>query len=481
MRSGARRRSVRVWLALAVAASLPIAACADYKPAPINAAESAGALEARSLDDPRLRSFMAGMTSSDRAVAVQPPRWDLSTLTLAAVYYQPQLEIAGAKLARAFAAIGTAAQRLNPVLTASPLQHLTVVEPSAWTVGFIVNFVVETFGKREKRIAQAEQLAEAARADLATAAWRVRGRVRSALLALWAAQKRQELLERRQALQEQLVGFLERLMAVGAASALDVSRERINLDQIRLAMQELLRQAAEARVQLAAAIGVPVRALDGVEVSLAAFDHPAGDDPTSLDLAESGARLRQEALVYRSEVSSSLAAYEAAQAALQLEIARQYPNVTLGPGYIFDQADHQYAVNLVVELPVFHQNQGPIAEVEALRREAAARFIDIQAQVIVEIDRAAASYRSALRARAVADRLFSGQSRRQQAVERALQAGEIDRVAVVTSALELINIDQSRFDVIVQQRQALELVEDALQRPLFEASNGLLFMSRPAK
>jgi len=54
---------------------------------------------------------------------------------------------------------------------------------------------------------------------------------------------------------------------------------------------------------------------------------------------------------------------------------------------------------------------------------------------------------------------------------------EIDRIATVTSALELATAEQSRFDAIAQQRQAIELAEDALQRVLFENSEWV----RPVK
>lgn len=458
-----------IGILLAIAAGLSIAGCTAYQAAPIAPTETAAALEARRLDDPRLSAFITSMTAPDQPVS---PRegWDLGRLTLAAVYFHPQIEVARAKLGKARAAIGTAGQIPNPAVSLTPTKHTTILEPSSWTVGLLVNFVLETFGKREHRVAQAEQLAEAARSDLATAAWRVRGRVRAALLALWASRQRQTLVQRRYALQEQLAGFLERRMAAGEASALDVSRERSNLNQVRVAVQEQQRAEAEARVQLAAAIGIPVRALEGIPLSLAAFDRPATDGAVASVPADAGARLRREALVHRSDVQGLLAAYEAAEAGLRLEIARQYPNITLGPGYTYDQGDNLYLLNLSVDLPVFHQNQGPIAEANAQRREAAARFTEVQAQVIAEIDQAVASQRSARQALAVADTLVTSHARRQKAVERALQAGEVDRIAAVTSALEGAMAEQSRTDAMVQRLQALELAEDALQQPLFETA-----------
>jgi cobalt-zinc-cadmium efflux system outer membrane protein len=457
--SGSRARAAALSTTVLLAA-----ACARYVPAPIAPTVTAAALDARTLEAPRLRQFIATVTPEDNAGAVRP--WDLTTLTLAALYYHPDLELRRARLATTRAAVLTAAQRPNPVLSLNPLRHLDVLTPSPWTVGLVVDLVIETFGKRGFRIAQAEQIAAAVRQDLATGAWLVRGRVRSALVALWAAQTRRTLFERRRALQEQLVNLLERRLAVGEASALDVTRERIVLAQISLAGRDADRQAAEARAALATAVGVPAEALAGVDLSLEAITRPA--DPLAAKAAVGA--FRRAALIGRTDVQGLLAEYEAAQAALQLEIARQYPNLALGPGYTYDQADNQFGFGLSATLPVFHQNQGPIAEAEARRREAAARFLALQARVIGEIDRAVASYRAATRTLATADALRAAQRRRLEQVERAFRAGGVDRPTLVTAELELAAIDLSRFDAVVLQRQALELLEDALQRPLFDPS-----------
>jgi len=336
--------------------------------------------------------------------------------------------------------------------------------------------VVETFGKRGHRIAQAEALADAARHDLATAAWQVRGRVRSSLLALWAAQTRVALIERRRALQEQLVTLLEHRFAAGEAAALDLSRERIALNEANLAERNAERQSAEARTALAAAIGVPGQALGGTELSFEVFEQPA---PAFAE-SDSGA-LRREALIGRSDVRALLAEYAAAEAALQLEISRQFPNIILGPGYTFDQGDNQYMLGISAELPILQQNQGPIAEAEARRREAAARFAARQARIIGEIDRAVVVYQAAMQTLSTADALREGADRRRQQVERSFSAGSVDRPTLITAEIELAAIDLSRLDAVLQQRQAVELLEDALERPIFDPDAALFMVPDGAR
>jgi outer membrane protein TolC len=82
------------------------------------------------------------------------------------------------------------------------------------------------------------------------------------------------------------------------------------------------------------------------------------------------AALRRRALTGRSDVQGLLAEYRAAESAVRLEVAKQYPNLLLGPGYTFDTGNQAYELTLAAaaELPIFNQNQGPLAEAEARRR-----------------------------------------------------------------------------------------------------------------
>jgi outer membrane protein TolC len=440
-----------------------LAGCASYSPAPISPAQSAEAIDSRSLDDPRLQKFLAAALAADDTPQRMStkPRWDLGSLTLAAVYYHPQLDLARAKLAEAQAGVTTASQIPNPSLSFEDLAYNTSGgTPSPWTIAPVINFLIETFGKREHRTEAAQALAEAAHADLTTASWQVRQGVRNALLDLWAAQRRLGLLRQRLGLQDQLANLLEHRLAAGEASALDVARERTARNQLTLAERDAERQGIDARTQLAAAIGVPLAALEGIALSFDTFEKPA---PLP---ADTGA-LRRAALVDRSEIQSLLAAYAAAEATLALQIANQYPNLTLSPGYSYDAGQNKFLLLPAAELPIFNQNQGPIAEALARRQAAAAHFTARQTEIIDAIDGAAAGYRAAAESFNAADVLWAGEVARERRVSRSFAAGQIDRPVLLTAEIERVMAEQSRFDALVQQRQALGRVEDALQHPFF--------------
>jgi len=337
-----------------------------------------------------------------------------------------------------------------------------------------INFLIETFGRRGYRTAQAEALGDAARDDIMTAAWQVRGKVRTAMLDVWAAERRSGYLQQRSLLQDQLVQLLERRLEEGEASALEVTRERINRNQLSLALRDAERQDADARARLATAVGIPAQALEGEVLSFAAFDGEPSPFPAN------PSEMRRQALTTRTDVVALLAQYRAAESAVQLEFAKQYPNVTLGPGYTYEPGtgSYEFTVATAADLPLFNRNQGPIAEAEARRRGIAAELTSLQAQTIGAIDIALTNYRSATAAVETASALLAESNRRNDQVSRSLQAGETDRPTLVSAEIELAIAELSRFDAGVQQRQALGALEDALQRELFEPETKVLVPER---
>ena len=149
-------------------------------------------------------------------------------------------------------------------------------------------------------------------------------------------------------------------------------------------------------------------------------------------------------------------------------MANQYPNLTLGPGYNYDAGVNKFSLSPALDLPVFNQNQGQIAEAVAKRQQAAAKFTALQARVIGAIDTALATYRAGQRELATADALLAGARRREGQVAASFRAGQVDRPTLVSAALETAAIGLSRFDATVAPLEAIGALEDALQHPLYE-------------
>jgi len=435
--------------------------CARFVSQPISPADNAAQLDARRLDDAGLKKFLE--RNRGHVLEAWPLKvWDFETLTLAAFYFNPSLDLARAQWSAAQAGVQTAGGRPNPTLNLTPGYDFSAASGvSPWIPFFSVDVPVETAGKRGRRIAKAKHLSESSRLNIATVAWHVRRNVRGSLLDSTVADRRAALLENQMRVQEQMVKLLEQRLAVGAISQPDLTAARIALNKTRLDLGDAHSKRAEARARLAEALGVGSSALEDAELS------PEFADRSAAELTS--AEARRVALQGRSDVLSALGDYAAAEAELQLQIAKQYPDVHLSPGYQYDQGDNKWTLGIVLELPVLNQNQGPIAEARARRDEAAARFTELQAKVIGEIDRAGAAYRATRAQLATTDALLAAAQQQQQSAEAQLKAGAADPLDRVMAEFELGVAALTKLDRQTTLQQSLGELEDALQQPIDSA------------
>jgi cobalt-zinc-cadmium efflux system outer membrane protein len=449
----------RVGCVSVVLLAVLLAGCAHFEPKPISPEQTADAFDARSLTNEDLRAFLA-----TNQVPVPGPRegWDLKALTLTAFYYQPALAEARMQLLTAQAARITAGERPNPSVSVTPAYDNQIPgNYSPWIVPLTFDVPIETAGKRGKRMASAEHQAEAARWDLAGTVWQVRSQVRTALLNIYAARETESLLAKQEMAQSNVVRLLQGQLEAGRVSDFEVSQARTGLATAQLADQDAAGKSAQACVELARALGLPARALNGVKLSF------AGLKEFPRDLTRPS--VRRAALLNRADVRSALASYAASQSDLQLEIANQYPDLHLGPGYAWNNGnagDNQWELGLTVTLPLLNQNQGGVAEAEAKRTQAAAHFLTVQANAVADIDSALAGYRAALQQVATAKLLLGSSQKQLDSVRAQEQAGETDPLAVANAEVEYVTGAQARLNALVQAQQALGQLEAAVQSPL---------------
>jgi outer membrane protein TolC len=269
------------------------------------------------------------------------------------------------------------------------------------------------------------------------------------------------LLRSEEETRTQQVRLLGQRLQVG-----DIARPELEASRLALLNSQLALHAAEVgiaatRAALAAAIGVPVSGMENVQLSWSDFEDPPAVQTLSPKL------IQREAVLNRLDVRRALADYAAAEAALQLEIAKQYPDFQIGPGYQLEERNSFFTLGLAVTWPIRNRNQGPIAEAEARRKEAAARFLSTQAQVIAQSDAALARYGAALREMGEAqESLTKLQGEREQMTTRAVQIGESDRFTLNAVMLERSAVARVWFGALVRAQQALGELEDAVERPL---------------
>ena len=424
-----------------------------YHRAPISPSETASRLESRNLQDAGLRVFLE--KNLGHPLSSWPLKsWDLPSLTLAAFYFNPEMEIARAQASVAKAAVITAGARPNPTLSLRP------GIPSPYLFDLSLSMPIQTAGKRGYQILEAKNLSEAARFGLANTAWQVRSAVRTALVNYFVAIRNAEQMQAQMKILAGRVQLLRKRLAAGEISRPELDLARIDLANARLGALNARTQISQDRSLLAGAIGVSVSALNGVEYSWPGFDRPPNPDSLS------PRTIQREAVLNRLDVRQALAAYAAAEASLQLEIARQYPDIQIGPGYTYEEGNNFFTLGLSTTLPIFNRNQGPIAEAEARRKEAAAQFLATQARVIAESEAASARYRGAWKELAEAERVLKLHGGKVRLAQQTFKAGESGPLPVNSELLGSAAAASAKLAALSRAQAALGSLEDAVERPL---------------
>jgi cobalt-zinc-cadmium efflux system outer membrane protein len=447
--------------AMLLAAGLgALGGCVGYQPQPLSPESAAVGLAARSLHDEGLRQFMAQNLGHEPAVWPLP-QWDLAALTLAAWYYHPDMAAARALLAAAQAGKKAAGERLEPGVSFTPQYTSNPDGLSPWTLGFALDLPWETAGKRAKRVAAAEAGEKSADYQLAATAWSVRSRLRTALLSFWSAQETAGWFDRRLADEAAFFALLQQRLTAGEIAAVELASARVTLEQSRLMAQEGHRQQQLARVGLAQAIGVSENALADVSFDfrgLIEAPSPAGLPPAD--------ELQKLALQMRPDILVALADYDAAEANLRLEIARQYPDFHFGPGYTWDQGAKRWALGVGFTLPVFNRNRAAIAKAEADRAAARARFEAVQGRVLGELEGARVNFQAGGESLRAADELERQQQAQFAAAKARFASGEIGRLEFLQASVQYEEAVVARVSSLVQAQAAFAALQDAVQRPL---------------
>lgn len=416
-----------------LAGAVALAGCTGYQryePAPLDARASTAAVQfsARRLDDPALVDFLraAGAAPTDSG-------WSPRQLALAALVRRADLTEARSALAAARAAERIAG--LRPEASASgSIERASQIDEgksSPWTVSLTSGLTYETAGKRAARRARARASTLAARLRLDVRGWEAAQTAASAAAALLAATREVRDADAEASGLRAVLTLLRGRFAEGRISLADVAQAESDVRAATLATVQARQARSEAAATLARAIAAPVAAVD----SLPLRAYAVGGCGTAAAAPDS---LRAVALQHRFDLGAALADYAATEADVRAEIARQYPDVSVGPGFGWDQGVVRWVLGMGTPAIPRDRNRGPIAEALARRAAQAAHVRVVQDSVLAGVDAALAACRAVDFEVAAADSVRTAAQRAVALAEAAYGRGETGRTEVALTRLALL-------------------------------------------
>lgn len=416
---GARAHRRSACLLLGV---IGLAACSlqTYVPAPPDAARIPRAFDAASLPSPAQSPLLLAH-GADRA------GWSSRSLGLLAADRSLAVTAACSEVDAARARQRLAVQRQNPQLNVGLERHSEEQEfsRSLWSIGPSINLTLVPPAVRRLKGERAALDVALARLAAIESAWIARNTAVDAALAVLDHQREAQRLQRVARRRDEAVAAARSLVAAGVADAFEWQTMMLDRNDDRLARLTRTAAAATARAELAAALTLPLAAIESLVLT----------DDLTLTLP-AHADLQAAALNVHPAVLRALTVHAQAERDLALAIAAQYPSIDLSPGYFFDQGDHVWSLLGGIVVPVFASHDAAIASAAAARDAAAAAVYATQAEVIATLQRAHARWRTATTILAEA-RSIVGEVRRGHAeLATKLAEGIGDSLMVARAALQ---------------------------------------------
>ncbi len=452
-----------VSLGLCLAGTLSCSSFTTLPPAnvpPLDPAAVAVHLAERRLNDPEItQALAAARLGPDTA-------WDLDALTVTAWRFRG--EVTGARAVLDAARAGETVAAAKPPLSFSLTSELVTSALGGlnpWTIALALGRTFESHGKRQLRTEQARAETALAADDLAASLWSVRGEVRRAWLDLELARRESALAEGELALRSDFLQWLNTQLSLGAASRPDLATAAADLSQAE-GQAELARlEVPAAKNRLAAALGLPPAAL--TDLSFAPPDLDALPEPYEGAAADA---LRERAVLDRLDLHRAITEYAATVVGLHAEVAKQFPDWTLGPGFTYDRGDRKLVLGVGLTLPRREAARAGIDRAAALVAAAGARVETVQAQAITEtaggIERYAAVYAALEKAEAArGDRAAAVAN-----AEHRRDLGAADRGDVLSAALAEWTSRRGAFAVRRAAVEALSALEQGVEHPVWPES-----------
>ncbi len=411
---------------------------------------------------PQPAKFVAEFDARKLEAAPAAKSWTGAELLSVALANNPQIAEARAKYLASLAAMRTAKAYSGFSLT---LTAEYARETPHWGYGGGSDFPLDIGTRRDVRITTAQLQALQAFYDYGETVWSVRTDLEKARVDFLAAGSEIQAAAESVDLRRQRARLVEQRITAGkdARTAGLLAQGDLAAAERRLVGAKGRRQAATG--DLAKALGVNPSAIGTIGVVAPEVVQPFHDL----------ALRRRDAALSRRDVLKAIADYDLAEQALRLEVANQYPTVSLGPGYNYDHGVTKLPFSLALALPPMDLNRRAIARAEAART-AAGRSLELaQANALSAVDAAAAALKTTqddfARAR---DSALPAAQKANAAAVRSVAAGETDRVDELATRGTMVDVFLDMLDARHATGTATADLENALRRSSDPAETALI-------
>jgi len=438
----------------AIVLLLSLQGCIEYhyKPEPVNTDSLINEINSWSLSDPGLNAFLERNGVAGETLIGQI--FSLKRLYLTGIYFNPEMQTAYKIWKKAQVVTGHPDYRINPQLSI-PFEHHSDTSDgkSQWTIGAVLDFIYERKGKREARTAEAEVQLLNARLEMEKLAIDSYADFQMQYQIYVLTLARITEMENEVDVLRKLLEQLQKKYELGGASQFEISSIELELRQrlLQLSLQKNILQGY--RDNLLSMTNLVHTDYEKIEIQyiqpldLIRSIYPDNPFP-GMDIFT----LQSEMLGKHIDMALQLNTYAQAEAGLRLEIEKQYPDIVLSPGFIFDQSDNIWTLGASWVLPLFRNSRQNLQILKALeeRKIKQQEIVTLQKKLLNSLYRL---YQSLLRHKEtirVSDEIIAAIQRRADTIQKQMELGGMDEVPLLRNRMEFYKAKQTQTELYRQ-------------------------------
>ncbi|MFT7229047.1 MAG: cobalt-zinc-cadmium efflux system outer membrane protein, partial [Methylophilaceae bacterium] len=355
--------------------------------------------------------------------------WGLDELTLCALFYHTELDVAKQQLALANLAIQTAGTKKNPTINAD-IAHSNQkngdIKP--WAYGLSVDIPIPTNNKLGFKVEKAKKNAEESRMDVAETAWKLRNQIATDLISFHQNGSETRLFQQELEMHNSIANMLKKRVNAGIASRTTLNNVRLLALKTQHSLSKTKAHSKLLKAKLAADVGLTPEQFDVIKIKALSIENTLQEQAALLETPLETKLLQEQALLNRIDIRRSIAQYAAAEAEIKLQAAKQIPDITLSPGFLFEFGDKIWSLGFSSLFNLLRPNTALTEVAKQLRAIQGAKFKNLQATIIAEISQAHASYQAATQTTKLAKEVLTNQAAQEQRMRKQFNNGLIGKL-----------------------------------------------------
>lgn len=362
-----------------------LAGCQAYRPAPLDLDAHLSAAATRDPASADVAAFARSLSAAGDARPFDPSDgFSLAEARIVALYFNPELRAARLKAGVPAAAAKEAGRIADPVLRIDA-ERITQSVADRWVAGGMLEFTIPLWGTPALEKAHAVAVADVALVEAIDREGHLLDEVTVAWINLHQVDRKIAVTQAFVADLQTFVRQGEALQRAGELGPLEVGLLRLELGRRQAELRSLAHRRTEAELAVKSLMGLLAEAQVRLNLSL-----PQGDFPPDL-----AADRRRQMLAHHPDVLAAKRQYEVAERSLELEIRRQYPDLTIGGGFGTEDGTERILGGLGIPIPLFNANRQAIAEATAQRNATRAAAEAMVESLTASLARAEASWSAA--------------------------------------------------------------------------------------